>query len=307
MTGWSPYRRVCSRSRESPSGCSASSARISLCRRGSGSRPPSRRASAAAEESQAQSCGPGARQRVLHQAGQQPGRGQPDRVGPVPGGREVDDAEDPSGPRFADRCRPADPAVHDRGVVLGAEDRRRGGAACGQRQRVGAHAPLVPPPAGHEVDALGAATHHPAPVGPQDPGAGVGDGQHEVAVLGGTAQVALDPAHRDAERGAAPQVTGLLLVGERSGLQVRRHADGAAPAAPDLRSHARAPGATARDEGGPGPECRLAALRQGGAGHAGTLAPLCARSHPWNGGGGHSGCGGGRRRRGRRGSAPAPR
>ena len=74
---------------------------------------------------------------------------------------------------------------------------------------------VVPAPARHEVDGLGLAAHHPAAVRPEDAGLGVGDRDDEVAVLGGTAQLGLDPLDGGLQRRAAPVRRGLGLVGQR--------------------------------------------------------------------------------------------
>ena len=70
-----------------------------------------------------------ARHRGLDQPGHHPRGRQADRVGAVPGGRQVDDAELGAGHRVVHRRGPADPVVHDRGVVLGAEHHRRASPA----------------------------------------------------------------------------------------------------------------------------------------------------------------------------------
>ena len=144
------------------------------------------------------------RHRRLDQPRHHPGRGQADRVGAVPGRRQVDDAELAAGVGVVHRRGPADPVVHDRRVVLGAEHHRRLGQPVGEVERVGADRLVVPAAAGHEVDGLGLAPHHPAAVRPQDAGLRVGDGEHQVAVLGGTPQLRLDALDRDLERRVAP-------------------------------------------------------------------------------------------------------
>ena len=68
-----------------------------------------------------------ARHRLLDQPRHHPGGRQADRVGAVPGRRQVDHAELASGDRVVHGRRPAHPVVHDRGVVLGREDHRRPG------------------------------------------------------------------------------------------------------------------------------------------------------------------------------------
>ncbi len=158
----------------------------------------------------------------LDQPGHHPRRREADRVGAVPGGREVDDAELHPGDGVEDRRGPADPVVHDRGVVLGAEHHRGLGQPVGQVERVGADRLVVPAATGHEVHGLRLAAHHPAAVGPQDPGVGVGHRDDEVAVLGGAAQLLLDVLHRRLQRRVAPDRRDLRLVGERRLLHVDR-------------------------------------------------------------------------------------
>ena len=85
----------------------------------------------------------------------------------------------------------------------------------GQVERVGADAGVVPAAAGHEVDGLGLAAHHPAAVRPEDAGLGVGDRDDQVAVLGGTPQLGLDPLDRGLERRVLPERPGVGLVGQR--------------------------------------------------------------------------------------------
>ena len=135
-------------------------------------------------------------QRPLDQPRHHARRREADGVGAVPGRREVDDAQRAAGHRVEDRSRPAHPVVHDLGVVLGAEDHRRGAGPSGDGERVGADARLVPATAGHEVHRLGLAAHHPAAVGPEDAGLLVGDRDDEVAVLGRPAQLVLHPRRR---------------------------------------------------------------------------------------------------------------
>ena len=184
--------------------------------------------------------GPRLRHRGLDQPRHQPRGRQPDRVRAVPGRRQVDHAEPLAGDGVVQRRRPAHPVVHDRREVLGAEHHRRLAGAAGQVEGVGADAGLVPPAAGHEVDRLGLAAHHPAAVGPQDPGVLVGDREHQVAVLGGAAQLVLDAADRDLQRRAVPAGGGVGLVGHRRLRDVERHGRaGPLPAAEDLRAHPR--------------------------------------------------------------------
>ena len=243
----------------------ASRASISVWRRLSSSRWPSRRVSTVPRRLITSPGSSGssiaaerrvvrrARHRGLDQPRQHPGGGQADGVGAVPGGGEVDDAELPAGDRVVHRRGPADPVVHDRRVVLGAEDHRRRRQPVGQVERVGADALVVPAAAGHEVDGLGLATHHPAAVGPQDAGLGVGDRHDQVAVLGGTPQLGLDAHHRGLQRGALPDLGRLGLVGQRRVGEVggdRRL--GAGPAAEDLGSHQLLGAVAALDEAGPG-------------------------------------------------------
>ena len=135
---------------------------------------------------------------------------------------EIDDAELGAGDGIVDRSGPADPVVHDRGVVLGAEHHRRLGEPVGEVERVGADRLVVPAASGHEVDGLRLAPHHPAAVGPQDPGVRVGDRDDEVSVLGRAAQVLLDVLHGRLQRRVPPDRRDLGLVGERRLLHVDR-------------------------------------------------------------------------------------
>ena len=174
----------------------------------------------------------------LDQAGHHPRGGQADRVGAVPGGRQVDDAELLAADRVVHGRRPADPVVHDLGVVLGAEHHRGRVVAGGQVEGVGADAGVVPAPTGHEVHGLGLAAHHASAVRPEDAGLGVGHGHHEVAVLRRTTQLLLDPLDGHLERRALPERPGVGLVGERRLAHV--DADGgrrALPGAEDLGPH----------------------------------------------------------------------
>ena len=191
--------------------------------------------------------------RALDQPRHHPGGCQPDRVGAVPHRRQVDHAELPAGDRVVHRRRPADPAVHDRGVVLGAEDHLGVVAAVGQVERVRADALVVPAGGGHEVHRLGAAPHHAPAVRPQDAGLGVGDRDDEVAVLGGAPQVGLDPFDGGLERGAPPERRGLGLVGQRGlGDIGGDRGAGAFPAVQDLGADERLGVVALLDEGGPG-------------------------------------------------------
>ena len=176
-------------------------------------------------------------QRALDQPRHHARRREADGVGAVPGRRQVDDAERAAGHRVEDRRGPAHPVVHDLGVVLGAEDHRRGAGPAGDGERVGADARLVPAPAGHEVHRLGLAAHHPAAVGPEDAGLLVGDRDDEVAVLGRTAQLVLHPGHRGLQGRVVPELGGVALVGERRVGHGRRDHAGELPAAEDLRPH----------------------------------------------------------------------
>ena len=181
-----------------------------------------------------------ARHRGLDQPGHHPRGREPDRVGAVPGGREVDDAELGAGDGVVDRGGPADPVVHDRGVVLGAEHHRRLGQPVGEVEGVGADRLVVPAAAGHEVHGLRLAPHHPAAVGPQDPGVRVGDRDDQVAVLGGTAQLVLDVLDGRLQRRVPPDRRDLGLVGERRLLHVDRDRRlGPGPGRQDLRADQR--------------------------------------------------------------------
>ena len=180
----------------------------------------------------------GPRHRLLDQPRHHPRRGEADGVGAVPGRRQVDHAELLTGHRVVDRRGPADPVVHDRGVVLGREHHGRPAQPVGQVEGVGADALVVPPRARHEVHRLRLAAHDPTAVGPQHPGVAVRDRQHEVAVLGRAPEVVLDPGDRDLQRRPLPVGAGLLLVGQRRVGDVG--GDGRAgpgPAAVDLGAH----------------------------------------------------------------------
>ena len=192
------------------------------------------------------------RHRLLDESRHHLGGGEADRVGAVPGGGEVEHAELHAGHRVVHGRGPADPVVHHRRVVLGAEDHRRAVVAVGEVQGVGAGGPVVPPAAGHEVHALGLAAHGATAVRPQDAGLRVGHGDHEVAVLGGAAQVLLDPLDRGLQRGVAEVGRGLLLVveggvGDLRGDRLLR----ARPARPDLGAHELLGAVTVLDERGP--------------------------------------------------------
>ena len=195
----------------------------------------------------------GARHRLLDQPSHHPGGGQADRVGAVPGRRQVDHAELPAGDRVVDRRGPADPVVHDRGVVLGGEDHGRTGVSpVGQVKGVGADAFVVPAAAGHEVHRLGLAAHHPAAVGPQDASVGVGDREHEVAVLGSAPQLVLDARDRDLQWGTHPEAW--VSASSASGacltsVVMRRRT---APTTEDLRADQLLRAVAVLDERGPG-------------------------------------------------------
>ena len=190
--------------------------------------------------------------RGLDQPGHHPRGGHPDRVGPLPGGGEVDDADLLAGHGVVHGRRPAHPVVHDGRVVLGAEHHRRAVVAGGQVERVGADAGVVPLPTGDEVDGLGLAAHHAAAVRPQDAGLGVGHGDDEVAVLRRTPQLGLHALDGDLERRAVPERRGVGLVGHRGLGDVEADRRGRAfPRPEDLRPDQAFGPVTALDEGGP--------------------------------------------------------
>ena len=196
----------------------------------------------------------GAWHRLLDQPRHHPRGGQADRVGAVPGRRQVDDAELSSGHGVVDGRRPAHPVVHDRGVVLGGEDHRRPGRAVGQVEGVGADALVVPAAAGHEVHRLGLATHHPAAVRPEDPGVGIGHGEHQVAVLGGAAQLLLDARDGDLQRRTLQNAR--VSASSASGACAHVGGDGgfrAFPRGEDLGAHQRLRGVAVLDERRPRP------------------------------------------------------
>ena len=123
------------------------------------------------------------RHRGLDEACHHSRSGEPDRVGAVPGGRQVEHAELPSGDRVVHGRGPADPVVHDRRVVLALN------TIAGLSSRFARSSALVPtlwssqrPPATKlTVSALRRITRPPYV---QDAGLGVGDGDDQVAVLG---------------------------------------------------------------------------------------------------------------------------
>ena len=194
--------------------------------------------------------------------------GEADGMGAVPGGRQVDHAERAAGHRVEDRGRPADPVVHHLGVVLGAEDHRRGAGPAGDGQRVGADAPLVPPAAGDEVHRLGLASHHAAAVGPEDPCLLVGDRDDEVAVLGRAPELVLHPGHRGLQGRGLPEVGRVALVVERRVGHPGRHDTRQLPAAQDLRPDRV--GVTGLDEARPRADGVHASGVQVLAGHGGS-------------------------------------
>ena len=251
----------------------ASRARISVCRRLSSSRRPSSQASAVprSESDSPGSVGrrrgearaPPGGHRGLDQARHHAGGGQADRVRAVPGGRQVDDAELLAADRVVHGRGPAHPVVHDRGVVLGAEDHRRVAGAAGDGQRVGADALLVPPAARHEVDRLGLAPHHPPAVGPQDAGLGVGDRDDQVAVLGRAPQLGLHALDRGLQGRLAPVGRGVgLVVQRRLGEVGGDRGGGEPPAVADLRSHPVAGPVPQLHERGPGLDGLVAPVPQ---------------------------------------------
>ena len=184
-------------------------------------------------------------------------------MGAVPGRGEVDDPDLPAGGRVEDGRGPAHPVVHDGGVVLGTEDHRRSALPHGDGQGVGADAGLVPATAGHEVHRLRLAPHHPAAVGPQDPGVGVGHRDDEVAVLCRTPQLALDRGHCPLQRRVPPRLGGVALVGQRRLRDVGRdRLPRELPAAQDLRTHQRARVVALLDERRPGPDRGESAVLQ---------------------------------------------
>ena len=190
--------------------------------------------------------------RGLDQPGHDPSGRQPDRVGAVPGRRQVDHAELLTRRRVVHRRGPAHPVVHDRRVVLGAEHHRRRTDTVGQVECVGADTRVVPAATGHEVDGLGLAAHDAPAVRPQDAGLGVGHRDHEVAVLGRAPEVGLDAGDGGLQRGAVPEGGGLGLVGQwRLGHLARQGRPGALPAVQDLGPDQPLGSVTLLDEGRP--------------------------------------------------------
>src|SRR5205085_1539152 len=94
----------------------------------------------------------------------------------------------------------------------------------------------------------------------------------QVAVLGRTAQLLLDPLDRDLERRALPERPGIDLVGQGRVPDVRRdRGAGAVPAVEDLGSHGRGGPVAVLDVRRPRTQRRSPPLVE--LGHTGTVPP----------------------------------